>query len=131
MLLFKLPWLCHGVKLNLSAKPNASMTDEISSQQSISMRSGSDAGINALILACRDNQYSQVDHNKGSCVKSTNPFTKTQLQALLEGAKYGPASIHGHQFELYSKVCFGVFPIQLHQVNKVVNHIFGHLAQFQ
>ena len=44
MLLFKLPWLCHGVRLSLTGKPgpNASLTDELSSQQSVSLRSGSD-----------------------------------------------------------------------------------------
>ena len=55
MLLFKLPWFCHGVKLDLSGKlgKNASMTDELSSQQSFSNRSVTslDAEINARMRA--------------------------------------------------------------------------------
>ena len=48
----------------------------------------------------------------------------------MEGAQYGPASTHGYQFELFGKICFGVFPQQVHQVHKVLKHIFSHLAQF-
>lgn len=85
MLLFKLPWLCHGVKLDLNGKlgKSASVTDEISSQQSISNRSATslDAEINARIMAAREFIDADVGINSQpeKFAKSDNPFTLAQL----------------------------------------------------
>ena len=60
MLLFKLPWMCHGVRLSLKDKPaNASQADELSSQQSFSLRSGSDVGVTAQLRAVTDSGKSR------------------------------------------------------------------------
>ena len=80
MLLYKLLWMCHGVKLNLKEKRGlkASLTDELSSQQSLSMRSGSSFDTGALIMP-RDSQPGHVDEESRQDskvpVKSTNPYT--------------------------------------------------------
>lgn len=86
MLLFKLPWLCHGVKLDLSGKhgKNASMTDELSSQQSVSNRSATslDAEINERIRAAKEfkvGKDTETNPKARDLVKSSNPFTQAQL----------------------------------------------------
>jgi hypothetical protein len=37
MLLFKLPWLCHGIRLNLFGKHSGSVNEDLSSQRSFSI----------------------------------------------------------------------------------------------
>lgn len=95
MLLFKLPWLCHGIRLNLNNGQNNARNDE-ESQQSLSMKSGSDTEINKQVSKLITEKNLPKINNSTIAVKSKNALTQEQLQTFLNSLQYGASSIHGH-----------------------------------